>query len=65
MEDIKPVFNSSLQRSKFIRPLGEDVRVFLADEVWNNGRLAMSMWFFSVYQLVVSFVFMSILFGMI
>lgn len=28
MEDIKPVFNSSLQRSKFVRPLGHDVRVF-------------------------------------
>jgi len=34
MEDVKPVFNSSLQRSKFVRPLGEDVRVFLADEAF-------------------------------
>lgn len=34
MEDIKPVFNSSLQRSKFVRPLGHDVRVFLADEAF-------------------------------
>ena len=32
MEDIQPVFNNSEQRSKFVRPLGEAVNVYLADE---------------------------------
>eukprot|EP00439_Symbiodinium_sp_Y106_P033883 s252_g4.t1 len=34
MEDIRPVYNSSAQRLRFVRPLGENVPVFLADEAF-------------------------------